>query len=99
MRSRAMSSSSGAAMPVGLPSGGAAARTRCKASCICPSEMALLLPVLVVAGAGRGDAMEVAPGLADKHRRHLEQRHWLADPASLSRRALETEADEGAGEA
>src|SRR5262249_52317952 len=78
---------------------GPSLRTCSSASPMYPSDVALLLPVRVEAGAGRGDGMEVAPGLAQQYRGHLGQAQGLADPSSLVRGALEAQPDHRAREA
>src|SRR5262245_65368331 len=93
-----MSSSAGAATRARFCWPGPLLRTRSSAP-ICPSEIALLLPLVVEAGSGRRDRVQVAPGLAQQHGRHLGEPQGFPDPPSLRGDALEAEADEGAREA
>src|SRR5262245_56819540 len=75
---------------------GPSLRTCSSASPLCPSDVALLLPVRVEAGAGRGDGVQVAPGLAQEHGWHLGEPQSLANPPPLPRDALEAQPDQGA---
>src|SRR5262249_14133661 len=97
--SRAMRSSSGAAILARFSRPCPSLRMRSRAAPICPSEVAFLLPVLVETRPGRCNRMQIAPGLAQEHRWHLGESQGLADPPPLLRYALEAQPDEGAREA
>src|SRR5215467_5835518 len=94
-----MRSSSGRAIPARFSRPGPSLRMRSRAAPICPSEIALLLPVPVETRPGRCDRMQVAPGLAQQHGWRLAEPQGLADPPPLRGDALKAQPDEGAREA